>query len=222
MDNQERRLPIAFLGEESEFPPVEDASEEGLLAIGGDLSVERLLSAYRNGIFPWFNDDALILWWSPDPRMVLFPSKIKISKSMHRVMARQQFRLTKDTCFEKVIDHCANAERKDQPGTWITSNMKNAYIELHRQGHAHSYEVWQQDTLVGGLYGFDLGHVYCGESMFSLVSNASKFALIRLAQELAQKKYTMIDCQVPTKHLESMGAEIVSRKDFLALLQGKA
>ncbi|AKA34747.1 leucyl/phenylalanyl-tRNA--protein transferase [Flagellimonas lutaonensis] len=222
MDNQERRLPIAFLGEELEFPPVEKASEEGLLAIGGDLSVERLLLAYRNGIFPWFNNDALILWWSPDPRMVLFPRKIKVSKSMGKVLASGQFRLTKDTCFEKVIDHCANAERKDQPGTWITSNMKNAYIELHRQGHAHSYEVWQQDTLVGGLYGVDLDHVFCGESMFSLVSNASKFALIRLAQELAQKKYTMIDCQVPTKHLESMGAEIVSRKDFLALLRGKA
>ncbi|UJH66158.1 leucyl/phenylalanyl-tRNA--protein transferase [Allomuricauda sp. SCSIO 65647] len=221
MNNQERELPIAFLGQELEFPPLDKASEEGLLAIGGDLSVERLLLAYRSGIFPWFNDDTLILWWSPDPRMVLFPQKIRVSKSMQKIMSNGRFRLTKNTDFEAVIDHCASVGRKDHPGTWITSNMKKAYLELYRKGHVHSYEVWQEDKLVGGLYGVDLGHVFCGESMFSLVSNASKFALIRLADELAQKNYTMIDCQVPTPHLKSMGAEEISRKVFVDLLKRK-
>ncbi|MAU26488.1 MAG: leucyl/phenylalanyl-tRNA--protein transferase [Muricauda sp.] len=221
MDNQERKLPVVFLGRELWFPPVENASEEGLLAIGGDLSVERLLLAYNSGIFPWFNDDALVLWWSPDPRMVLFPDQIKISKSMQKVLGSNRFQVTKNNCFEKVIDACALIKRKGQAGTWITPNMRAAYLEMHRQGYAHSYEVWKQDELVGGLYGVDLGHVFCGESMFSVVSNASKVALIKLAEEVWDKRYTMIDCQVPTDYLKSMGGKMVPRKQFMELLKGK-
>jgi len=218
---QKGQQPIAFLNDKLEFPPVENASSEGLLAVGGDLGVERLLLAYKNGIFPWFNEDALILWWSPDPRLVLFPDNIKISKSMRKVIEKNQFRLSINTCFERVMNHCATIKRKEQGGTWITENMKLAYLDLHEAGHAHSYEAWQGDELVGGLYGVDLGHVFCGESMFSKVSNASKFVLIKLAQHLSQKKYTLIDCQVPTDHLKSMGAEELSRTDFIALLKGK-
>lgn len=221
MDNQERKLPIVFLGKELWFPPVEQASEEGLLAIGGDLSVERLLLAYNSGIFPWFNDDALVLWWAPDPRMILFPDKIKVSKSMRKILKSDHFQVTKNTSFEKVMDACAQIKRKGQAGTWITPNMKQAYLEMHNQGHAHSYEVWKDNQLVGGLYGVDLGHIFCGESMFSAVSNASKVALITLAEELRAKRYTMIDCQVPTDHLKSMGAQIVPRNEFMAFLKKK-
>jgi leucyl/phenylalanyl-tRNA--protein transferase len=209
---------VQWLTKKNEFPSVENASQDGLLALGGDLSIERLLLAYNNGIFPWFNDDALIMWWSPNERLVLFPHKIKISKSMRKVLASNQFKLTKNTCFEKVMQLCAGVKRKEQEGTWITPKMKDAYLALHREGHANSYEVWQNDELVGGLYGIDLGHVFCGESMFSSVSNASKFALVKLAQELEQKKYVMIDCQVPTDHLKSMGAEEISRDRFIKLL----
>jgi len=209
---------VQWLTKKNEFPSVENASQDGLLALGGDLSIERLLLAYNNGIFPWFNDDALIMWWSPNERLVLFPHKIKISKSMRKVLASNQFKLTKNTCFEKVMQLCAGVKRKEQEGTWITPKMKDAYLALHKEGHANSYEVWQNDELVGGLYGIDLGHVFCGESMFSSVSNASKFALVKLAQELEQKKYVMIDCQVPTDHLKSMGAEEISRDRFIKLL----
>ena len=203
-----------------EFPPVENANAEGLLAIGGDLSPERLLLAYKSGIFPWFNEDAPILWWSPNPRMVLYPKKINISKSMRKVMKSNQFSLTKNTCFERVIDNCARVKRIDQEGTWITAAMKQAYIELHKKGFAKSYEVWEKGELVGGLYGIDLGRVFCGESMFGTVSNASKFAFIKLAQELNKKNYTLIDCQIYTKHLESLGAEEVPRNQFVSILKG--
>jgi len=213
--------PIIFLDDKLEFPSVENASSEGLLAVGGDLSVERLLLAYENGIFPWFNEDALILWWSPDPRLILYPNQIKISKSMRKVLSDGQFKLTKNACFEKVVEQCATMKRKDQGGTWITAQMKTAYQNMYEAGHAHSYEVWLGKELVGGLYGIDLGHVFCGESMFSLVSNASKYALIRLSEELVQKNYTMIDCQVPTAHLKSMGAKEIPRSEFLKLLQRK-
>lgn len=198
---------------------MEDANVEGLLAVGGDLSPERLLLAYRSGIFPWFNEASPILWWSPDPRMVLFPKNIKVSKSMRKVLQGNRFRLTRDTCFERVIQHCAQIKRKGQAGTWITDAMKEAYIELHKRGHARSYEVWEKDTLVGGLYGIDLGHVFCGESMFNKVSNASKYAFIQLARELETKNYTLIDCQVYNEHLESMGAEKMARKEFLRVLK---
>lgn len=210
--------PLFFLSERLEFPPIETANSEGLLAVGGDLSPERLLLAYQNGIFPWFNEDSLILWWSPDPRMVLFPNKIRISKSMKKVLASGQFTLTKNTCFEEVLLQCATVKRLGQQGTWITEDMKKAYLELHETGLAKSYEVWQKGVLVGGLYGVDLGHVFCGESMFSTVSNASKFAFIHLAQELESKNYRVIDCQLHTKHLESLGAEEIPRNEFIKLL----
>ncbi|TMU55413.1 leucyl/phenylalanyl-tRNA--protein transferase [Flagellimonas algicola] len=220
MEKDGINIPLHFLGDKLEFPPVEMASADGLLAVGGDLSPERLLLAYKNGIFPWFNEDALILWWSPDPRMVLFPQKVKVSKSMRRVMRSQQFTLTQNQCFEQVLDCCAQVERKDQEGTWITPNMKSAYMELFQRGIARSLEVWQENTLVGGLYGVDLGHVFCGESMFSLTSNASKFAFVKLAEDCLAKNYKLIDCQVHTPHLESLGAELISRSDFMGRLKG--
>ncbi|MCR9227462.1 MAG: leucyl/phenylalanyl-tRNA--protein transferase [Flavobacteriaceae bacterium] len=212
--------PLYFLNNRLEFPPVDTASEDGLLAVGGDLSPERLLLAYKNGIFPWFNDDSLILWWTPDPRMVLFPQKVKVSKSMRKVIRDEVFVLTQNTCFDQVVDYCAQVRRKGQDGTWITPEMKTAYMDLFKKGHAKSYEVWENGDLVGGLYGIDLGHVFCGESMFSLRANASKFAFIKMAQELGERGYRTIDCQVHTDHLESMGAELIPRKEFVELLQG--
>lgn len=219
MQDLGKNQPLYLLNDRLEFPEVSQANSEGLLAIGGDLSPERLLLAYRNGIFPWFNDDALILWWSPNPRMVLFPHRVRISKSMRKVLASGQFRLTVNTCFERVIDHCARINRQGQEGTWITKNMKDAYAALHTKGFAKSYEVWQGDELVGGLYGIDLGDVFCGESMFSLVSNASKFAFIELAKELLQRKYKLVDCQIYTKHLQSLGAEEIPREQFMEFLK---
>jgi len=198
---------MCFLSERLEFPP------EGLLAVGGDLSPERLVLAYQNGIFPWFNEDSLILWWSPDPRMVLFPDEIKISKSMQKVLKNNQ------CCFETVLEACSTVKRVGQEGTWITDEMKKAYLRLHAKGYAKSYEVWESDTLVGGLYGVEMGQMFCGESMFSTVSNASKFAFIKLAHEF-QEKGGLIDCQLYTKHLESLGAREITRSDFMKLLQG--
>ncbi len=212
---------IAFLSDKLVFPDVEKANEEGLLAVGGDLSPERLLLAYQNGIFPWFNDDSLILWWSPDPRMVLFPENIKVSKSMAKIIRDDQFKLTKNTCFEAVVEHCATVPREDQEGTWITQKIRKAYSELHKKGIAKSYEVWQDDILVGGLYGVDLGAIFCGESMFSLTPNASKFAFIKLAEELQEKNYRIIDCQLYTDHLSSLGAKEIPRKEFINLLKGQ-
>lgn len=209
---------LFFLTDALVFPPVHTANSEGLLAVGGDLSPERLLLAYQQGIFPWFNKDSIILWWSPDPRMVLYPEQIKISKSMKKVLRDNQFKLTKNTCFKEVLDYCSSVERPGQDGTWITEKMKKAYIQLHEKGIAKSYEVWEGDKLVGGLYGIDLGHVFCGESMFSLTSNASKFAFIKLAQELHEKDYEIIDCQLHTDHLESLGAQEIPRIEFVKLL----
>lgn len=210
---------LFYLTNRLEFPPVETANSEGLLAVGGDLSVNRLVLAYKNGIFPWFNDDSPILWWSPDPRMVLYPDKVKISKSMRKVIRDNRFRLTKNTCFTQVLENCSSVKREGQEGTWITEQMKSAYCKLHELGVAKSYEVWEKDTLVGGLYGIDLGHIFCGESMFSLTSNASKFAFIKLAEEAKVKRYKAIDCQLYTAHLASMGAEEISRQAFMKLLK---
>ncbi|MEO9891447.1 leucyl/phenylalanyl-tRNA--protein transferase [Aurantibacter sp.] len=210
------RLPE--LTNELVFPPIETATNDGLLAYGGDLSAERLLLAYNNGIFPWYDTNSPILWWSPDPRMVLFPNKLKISKSMSKIMAGDTFTLTKNVCFEKVIDQCAKVKRVGQDGTWITDDMKSAYMKLNELGHAISYEVWSENKLVGGLYGIDLGHVFCGESMFSLKSNASKYAFISLVKVLEAKNYKLVDCQVYTKHLESLGAEEITRKTFMEIL----
>ena len=218
---EKKRNTIVFLTDELVFPPLENASSEGLLAVGGDLSPERLKLAYANGIFPWFNEDSLILWWSPDPRMVLFPNKIRVSKSMKKIMEGDRFRCTKNQCFEKVIDNCARIHRKGQEGTWITPAMKDAYMELHQMGLAVSMEVWEGDELVGGLYGVDLGHIFCGESMFSKVSNASKFAFISLARELEAKNYSLIDCQLHTTHLQSLGAEEIPREEYLQILKAQ-
>lgn len=219
MGKRELQKSIAFLSDMLVFPDVEQANEEGLLAVGGDLSPERLLLAYQNGIFPWFNEDSLILWWSPDPRMVLFPRNIKISKSMRKVLRDQRFRLTTNTCFETVMEHCSTVKREGQDGTWITDEMRKAYLSLHDLGFAKSYEVWEDDNLVGGLYGVDLGTIFCGESMFSLKDNASKFAFIKLAVELEEKNYQLIDCQLYTEHLASLGAVEIPRREFIQFLK---
>ncbi|WP_026897625.1 leucyl/phenylalanyl-tRNA--protein transferase [Daejeonella oryzae] len=198
------------------FPKPELADEDGLLAVGGDLSPERLLLAYSHGIFPWFSEETPILWYAPHERFVLFPDKIRISSSMKQVIRRKRFRITYDQNFPDVIRACASANRKDEPGTWITPDMIEAYIQLHEMGFAHSIEIWEGNKLAGGLYGVALNGVFCGESMFSQVSNASKMAMIALCEN---KKYRMIDCQMHTSHLESMGAEFISQKDYLTILQ---
>ena len=197
------------------FPDVTLAEPDGLLAIGGDLSKERLLAAYHKGIFPWFSDDEPICWYAPHERCVIFPHKIFISKSIQQVLNKKLFRVTTNTVFEKVIKHCAAIERKDQDGTWITNEMENAYINLHKMGIAKSVEVWQNNELVGGLYGLEINNIFCGESMFSKISNASKVALVWLCKE---NNYSIIDCQLRTDHLISMGAEMISQKDYLVEL----
>lgn len=198
------------------FPDPVLAEEDGLLAIGGDLSVDRLLLAYHNGIFPWYSDETPILWYSPHKRFVLFPAELKISKSMQQVMRSGRFTVTWDECFEQVIAACSAATRNGQDGTWITAEMKEAYIRLHREGHAHSVEVQENDELAGGLYGVEVGSVFCGESMFSKVSNASKAALINLCQ---RGKYELIDCQVYTEHLASLGARMITREEYMSILK---
>jgi leucyl/phenylalanyl-tRNA--protein transferase len=198
-----------------EFPHPSYAEEDGLLAVGGDLSADRLLLAYCNGIFPWFSDDSPILWYAPNPRFVIYPSKIKISKSMAGILRKKTFSFSIDQGFSEVIQHCAAINRKEQAGTWITQDMIDAYRKLAELGYAHSVEVWQDGSLVGGLYGVLINGVFCGESMFSKVSNASKAALIFLAQEIDLR---LIDCQFHTPHLESMGGEYLSLIDYLAIL----
>ena len=200
------------------FPSPEQASAEGIVAIGGDLQPERVMLAYRKGIFPWFESDDFLIWWSPDPRMVLFPDQLKISKSMRTVLRKKRFEVTFNKAFDQVVEACAKVKRFGQNGTWITPGLMEVYSTLHTQGHAHSVEVWEEGSLVGGLYGIDLGTVFCGESMFSKSSNASKVALIFLVKELKKNKYELIDCQVPTQHLASMGAEPISRTKFLTFL----
>ena len=197
------------------FPDVTLAEPDGLLAIGGDLSTGRLLAAYNKGIFPWFSDDEPICWYAPHERCIIFPHKIFISKSMQQVLNKKLFRVTTNTVFEEVIKHCAAIERKDQDGTWITNEMENAYINLHKMGIAKSVEVWQNNELVGGLYGLEINNIFCGESMFSKISNASKVALVWLCKE---NNYSIIDCQLRTDHLISMGAEMISQKDYLVEL----
>ena len=209
---------MILLGKEIIFPNVETASQQGIVAIGGDLSTERLILAYKSGIFPWYNEGEPIIWYSPDPRMVLFPDKLKISKSMHQVLRKNDFEITFNQNFTEVISQCKTWERKDQAGTWITDEMKIAYMKLHELGIAKSIEVWQNNELVGGLYGIDLGHVFCGESMFSKVSNASKVAFIHLTRKLKEENYKLIDCQVYNEHLASLGAEEISRSKFMEIL----
>jgi leucyl/phenylalanyl-tRNA--protein transferase len=197
------------------FPPVSEASPEGLLAIGGDLSPQRLELAYRSGIFPWFSEGDPIIWYSPDPRMILFPGQLKVSKSMRQIIRKNEFTITFNQNFKEVISNCKNTNRKEQAGTWITDEMQEAYIKLNTLGIAKSVEVWRHKELVGGLYGIDLGTVFCGESMFSHESNTSKLAFIYLVEKLKKEQYKLLDCQVYNEHLASLGAEEISRNEFL-------
>ena len=207
---------MQYLTKELKFPDVSTASIEGLLAIGGDLSSERLLLAYQNGIFPWFDNEEPILWWSPDPRFVLFPEKLKVSKSMKQTLRNNNYSVTINQAFRQVIQQCSKIKRDGQSGTWITNSMTKAYLKLYDLGYAKSVEVWRDDKLVAGLYGIDLGNgVFCGESMFTLESNASKVGFITFIQN---SNYKLIDCQVYTSHLESLGAQDISRETFLQYL----
>lgn len=207
-----------FLTSELYFPPASETSSEGIIAVGGDLSPERLLLAYQNGIFPWYNEDEPILWWCPEERMVLFFENLRITKSMRNILNREEFQVTFNTAFKDVISNCQQAPRKDQDGTWISDEIIEAYCKLHELGHAKSIEVWQNNELVGGLYGIDLGDVFCGESMFSKVPNASKVAFIHLAKQLEMANYKILDCQVHNNHLESLGCIEIDREEFLAIL----
>jgi leucyl/phenylalanyl-tRNA--protein transferase len=204
------------------FPPIESADESGLLAVGADLSPHRLIMAYRSGIFPWFNEEDPICWWSPDPRFVLFPKELKISKSMQAVMRKKEFQFSVNKAFEDVISNCKNVYREGQGGTWITDEMREAYIRLHQLGFAHSAEAWYNGQLVGGLYGIKLGNIFFGESMFSYQSNASKFAFINYVQHLQNENVQLIDCQLHTNHLESLGARMIPRAAFKKYLQNIA
>jgi len=201
------------------FPPVNTANEEGLLAIGGDLSTERLLLAYRSGIFPWYSQGQPIIWWSPDPRFVLFPGELFVSKSMQKIIRQNKLRFSINTAFTGVIQNCKSISRKGQNGTWITSAIQKAYTKLHEEGYALSAETWLNNELVGGLYGVKIGNIFFGESMFSKISNASKFAFICLVRQLQKEGVLLIDCQVYTEHLESLGGVMIDRKDFIELVK---
>lgn len=206
---------IPWLDNDAPFPPLDSALREpnGLLAAGGDLSPQRLIEAYSRGIFPWFNPGDPILWWSPDPRMVLFPDELKISRSLRKTLKKHPCEIRFDTAFRQVMEACA-APRDGHSGTWITPAMIAAYTELHRQGHAHSVETWMDDKLVGGLYGISLGRMFYGESMFSLATDASKIAFVHLVRQLERWGYGMIDCQMKTAHLASLGAREIPRAEF--------
>ncbi len=196
------------------FPPVSEAIEDGLLAMGGQVSTDWLLAAYKQGIFPWYDGD-VPLWWSPDPRFVLFPGNLKVSKSMQSLIRKKQFRFNTNTAFADVIRCCKELQRKGQDGTWITDELERSLNELHSMGFAHCAEAWDGDTLVGGLYGIRMGKLFFGESMFSKASNASKFAFIQYVEQLQKESVVLIDCQVYTEHLESLGAEMISREKFM-------
>lgn len=209
---------LAVLNENIWFPPAHEANEDGLLAIGGDLSTERLIAAYKQGIFPWYSDD-VILWWNPNPRFVLYPNKIKVSKSMKQVLRSNKFNYTINQNFKAVITACKTTIRKEQDGTWIDNEMLEAYTKLHKLGLAHSVEVWNNNQLVGGLYGVQLGNIFFGESMFSKMPNASKFGFIQFVQYLVNAGVKLIDCQVYTPHLESLGAVMIERDKFIQTLK---
>ncbi len=213
-------MPVEISRRDLEFPDPDEADESGLLAIGGDLSIERLKLAYSKGIFPWYEDGMPILWWSPDPRMVLYPEKMIISHSLKQSIKKKQFKVTIDTAFEKVIKNCSKTSRKGEKGTWITRDMQNAYIRLHEAGFAHSAEAWLDGELVGGLYGVALGKAFFGESMFHHVTNASKVAFHHLVDKLASWNFKIIDAQVYTNHLESLGGEMIPRREFIQILEG--
>lgn len=212
-------MPVFQLTRELAFPSPEQSADEGLLAVGGDLSVDRLLLAYSMGIFPWYSEGEPILWWSPNPRMILLPDEYAPSRSLARLLKGESFQVTMDSAFTEVIEACAKAHRPGQDGTWITHDMKHAYTDLHRAGYAHSVECWQDDRLVGGLYGVSLGACFFGESMFARVSNASKVAFARLVEQLAAWSFTLIDCQIYTEHLERLGAIQIPRSEFIERLR---
>lgn len=211
-------MAIYLLTDEVGFPDPHLASDDGLLAMGGDLSPERLILAYASGIFPWYSEGEPILWWSPNPRMVVYPQKFKVSKSLRQLIKRQTFEVRIDTHFEMVIHECAKMERENQEGTWITPEMEAAYLKLHKAGFAHSFETYQKGELVGGLYGISIGKAFFGESMFHQVSNASKVAYYHLVQFALQHDFQVIDAQQETDHLKSLGGELMERSDFLSLL----
>jgi leucyl/phenylalanyl-tRNA---protein transferase len=212
-------MPVFQLPDEIIFPDPSLAEPEGLLAVGGDLSPDRLLTAYANGIFPWYSENEPILWWSPDPRLVLFPQKFIVSSSLQRTIRKNSFTVRMDTAFEQVISACAKTERKDQEGTWITEEMKSAYLALHKLGFAHSVECYFEGQLVGGLYGVSLGKAFFGESMFHTMTDASKVAMHYLVEKAKKSELLFIDSQVETDHLISLGAELIPRKDYLKLLK---
>jgi leucyl/phenylalanyl-tRNA--protein transferase len=211
-------MPVFRLSRRIEFPPVHLSREDGLLAVGGDLSVKRLLLAYSMGIFPWYNWDEPVLWWSPDPRLVLFPKEVNISRSLKKIMKRKTFRITLDSAFDQVIRACASIRTENDEGTWIGKNMIDAYLRLHHEGFAHSVEAWSGDKLAGGLYGVSLGRCFFGESMFAYESNASKAAFATLCNHLAHNGFDLIDCQVKTRHLMSFGAREIPRDEFVRIL----
>lgn len=208
-----------YLTKDLVFPSVSKASEDGFLAIGGDLSPERLVLAYKNGIFPWFEEGDPILWWSPNPRMVLFFEDLVVSKSMRNILNRDTFKVTFNHDFRGVISNCQKIKRDGQHGTWITNDMIDAYCKLNELGIAKSVEVWQDDELVGGLYGVDLGNIFCGESMFSKVPNASKVAFIHWSRHLEANNYKLLDCQIYNPHLESLGCREIARDHFIEILK---
>lgn len=210
-------MPVFGLSDDLIFPHPSLAEEDGLLAVDGDLSPERLILAYRNGIFPWFSEDEPILWWSPNPRFILYPKDIKVSHSMKKLLKKNTYKISFDTCFREVISNCSNLRKES--GTWITNDMIEAYCKLHELGYAHSVEAWYEDKLVGGLYGMSIGKCFFGESMFSTMNNASKAAFITFCKKLEKQGYVMVDCQVYTEHLESLGAVNISREKFLELVE---
>jgi leucyl/phenylalanyl-tRNA---protein transferase len=212
-------MPVFRLGPEPIFPPVDLAEPEGLLAIGGDLGTDRLLAAYRQGIFPWFEPGGPILWWSPDPRLVLFPAELKISRRLKRTIAQGRFDTRYNTAFAHVITACAEVSRAHEEGTWITLDMQRAYIRLHKLGHAHCMESWREGRLVGGIYGVRVGRCFCGESMFHYETDASKVALAALVDRVCSDGVELIDCQVSSEHLLSLGAREISRSSFLKYLR---
>lgn len=212
-------MAIFQLTDKQIFPPPHLADEDGLLAVGGDLSSGRLLEAYSNGIFPWYIKSFPILWWSPDPRLVLFPEELETSRSLKQVIKREIFKITTDAAFEEVINNCARIQRRGSQGTWLTDEMIKAYIILHDMGYAHSVESWHDNELVGGLYGIAIGGVFFGESMFTKMSNASKVAFVKIVENLKRWGFVIIDCQVVTRHLINMGARTIPRSEFLGILK---